>query len=404
MGSQHPSPNVKTFCKFEPQIWLEIITSRDAKSACFKGSRTSCREIIFGIFWPKFWPEKITSRDGCFLPILEITSQGLFLASEAKNNLKQNPEEQCIVDRWESGNNPKRAKGSPVHLVILLRSSRGMDTYLEYSCFAIPPACYRSLPGPSGPKCPRSVPESVPENGGCPRECPTGCPRDPLGPGLRSVQKVSRECPQSVRTPFWHSGDTLGTLFGDSGARGPKGPGNTPSDTPSDTPHFRGHSQGHSGDTSGPRDSCSRPAGSQCMLLFALRRGMILSTIARESEGLAVSPKKALCTKTRYCKSLAIFTIPVPFTGVLRGPGRKVPHGVLFECFWAPAGSDPTECFLSDFWHFWGLKNAKKHSKSTPWGTPSQVPKNTQRALRGALSGPGRKAICDIASANLERS
>ena len=35
------------------QIWLEIITSRDAKSA-FKGSRTSCREIIFGIFWPNF--------------------------------------------------------------------------------------------------------------------------------------------------------------------------------------------------------------------------------------------------------------------------------------------------------------------------------------------------------------
>ena len=69
MGSQHPSPNVKTFCKFEPQIWLEIITSRDAQSACFKGLRTSCREIIFGIFLAKFWPEKITSRDGCFLPI-----------------------------------------------------------------------------------------------------------------------------------------------------------------------------------------------------------------------------------------------------------------------------------------------------------------------------------------------
>ena len=54
MISQHPSPNVKTFCKFEPQIWLEIITSRDAKSACFKGSRTSCREIVLGIFWPNF--------------------------------------------------------------------------------------------------------------------------------------------------------------------------------------------------------------------------------------------------------------------------------------------------------------------------------------------------------------
>ena len=54
MGSKHPSPNVKTFCNFEPQIWLEIITSRDAKSACFQGSKTSCREIIFGIFWPNF--------------------------------------------------------------------------------------------------------------------------------------------------------------------------------------------------------------------------------------------------------------------------------------------------------------------------------------------------------------
>ena len=36
VGSQHPSPNVKTFCNFEPQIWLEIITSLDAKSACLK--------------------------------------------------------------------------------------------------------------------------------------------------------------------------------------------------------------------------------------------------------------------------------------------------------------------------------------------------------------------------------
>ena len=54
MSSQHLSPDVKTFCNFEPQTWLEIITSRDAKSACFKGSRTSCRETIFGIFGPNF--------------------------------------------------------------------------------------------------------------------------------------------------------------------------------------------------------------------------------------------------------------------------------------------------------------------------------------------------------------
>ena len=54
MGSQHPSPNVKTLCNFEPQIWPEIITSRDAKSACFKGSRTSCDVIDFGFFWQNF--------------------------------------------------------------------------------------------------------------------------------------------------------------------------------------------------------------------------------------------------------------------------------------------------------------------------------------------------------------
>ena len=54
MGIQHPSPNVKNLCTFELQIWLEIITSRDAKSTCFKGSQTSCTEIFSGVFWPKF--------------------------------------------------------------------------------------------------------------------------------------------------------------------------------------------------------------------------------------------------------------------------------------------------------------------------------------------------------------
>ena len=53
-GSQHPSPNVKTLCNFETQIWLEIITSRDVKTARFKGSRTSCRETICAIFGANF--------------------------------------------------------------------------------------------------------------------------------------------------------------------------------------------------------------------------------------------------------------------------------------------------------------------------------------------------------------
>ena len=75
-----------------------------------------------------------------------------------------------------------------------------------------------------------------------------GClwPRAPECP--KSVPRVSRECPRNVRTPFWHSRDTLATLFGHSGARGQRRP------------------QRHSRDTSGPkcpRDSCSRPAGLQ---------------------------------------------------------------------------------------------------------------------------------------------
>ena len=37
-------------------------------------------------------------------------------------------------------------------------------------------------------------------------------------------------------------------------------------------------------------------------------------------------------------------------------------------------------------------QNAKKHSKSTLWGTPRQVPKIAQKALRGALSDPGPKS------------
>ena len=38
-----------------------------------------------------------------------------------------------------------------------------------------------------------------------------------------------------------------------------------------------------------------------------------------------------------------------PFTGVLRGPGRRVPPGVFFECFGAPGSECPKEGFLSVF-------------------------------------------------------
>ena len=44
MRSRHPSPNVKTLWNFEPKFWPEMITSRDAESACLKGSRTLGRK------------------------------------------------------------------------------------------------------------------------------------------------------------------------------------------------------------------------------------------------------------------------------------------------------------------------------------------------------------------------
>ena len=58
-----------------------------------------------------------------------------------------------------------------------------------------------------------------------------------------------------------------------------------------------------------------------------------------------------------------------PFTGVLRGPGLKVPLGVLFGQFRALASECPKECFLSALWRSLGLK----------------MPKSTHKALFGAL-------------------
>ena len=104
-----------------------------------------------------------------------------------------------------------------------------------------PPACYRSLSGPSGPKCPGSVPRGV-----------SGALRAP-GSGVskkcsQSVPRVSPECPDTFLTLRGHSGDTFWTLR----SPGPEGP--------------QRHPEGHSRDTSGPkgpRDSCSRPGGLQ---------------------------------------------------------------------------------------------------------------------------------------------
>ena len=89
---------------------------------------------------------------------------------------------------------------------------------------------------------------------------------------------------------------------------------------------------------------------------------------------------KRLClegTKARARFCTHILRSRPPFTGVLRGPGLKVPHGVLFGQFWAPASDCPKECFLSAFWPFLGIK----------------TPKSTQKALFGALRGRCPKVL-----------
>ena len=48
LGNHHPSPNVRTLCNFESQIWPKITTSHDGKSTVSSGKTTS---IIF--FRPK---------------------------------------------------------------------------------------------------------------------------------------------------------------------------------------------------------------------------------------------------------------------------------------------------------------------------------------------------------------
>ena len=75
----------------------------------------------------------------------------------------------------------------------------------------------------------------------------------------------------------------------------------------------------------------------------------------------------------------------------LLGPG---PESAPRSAFWAILGTClgvPQRVLFECFLAFFGPKNAKKHSKGTLWGTPRQVPKIAQKALRGALSGPGPK-------------
>ena len=106
------------------------------------------------------------------------------------------------------------------------------------------------------------------------------------GPGLRSVHKVSRECPRSVEKVS----QTLQRHF--LGTREP-GPGDTPWDTPRDTPVFGDTLGDTPGDTSGPkgaRDPCSRPGGS------ILRRYHCQGWMGRRLGAQEVCPTSISCS------------------------------------------------------------------------------------------------------------
>ena len=169
MGTQHPSPNVKFFCKFEPQIWLEIITSRDAKSACFKGSRTSCRETIFGIFWPNFGQKRShhVMDASCRLNDSKTSTNAVLLISKS--------------DFCRVGCNPGGAsQESPGPFGLRLRKSLQRVS--------------RGPPAPESKKCPKQ--------------------------SRNSLRSLKIDC-------FWDSGgpEGPGRLFGDSfGILGPEGP------------------------------------------------------------------------------------------------------------------------------------------------------------------------------------
>ena len=78
--------------------------------------------------------------------------------------------------------------------------------------------------------------------------------------------------------------------------------------------------------------------------------------------------------------------IPATIYRSVQGPGpESAPQSAVFGHLAPSAPKSVFWCFLA----FFSPKNVKKYSKSTLWGTRSQVPKNTQKALRGALSGPG---------------
>ena len=122
------------------------------------------------------------------------------------------------------------------------------------SPFETSPTPYRRLrPG----ECPRECPRKSE----CPRECPGECLAGPSAPGPR----VSKRSPESVPGVSKRCPDTPETLSGHSGARGPKGPRDTPPNTLSDTQISGDTLSDTPRDTSGPKGPKPPVGGWGCL-------------------------------------------------------------------------------------------------------------------------------------------
>ena len=166
----------------------------------------------------KKWREIWRIRGGYLFGAFLTVKQGKFWDFSPKRAHKERLEPYIYIIEREIHSFLPSFKGNGVAMMQAHDQSRPWnDPRGSKSCN--PPDLLQESLGPFGPE--------------VSRECRSGCFWGPSSPGLRSVQKVSRECPRSVQetilTLRGHSRDTFGTLRGP----GPKGARDTPMrDTP----------------------------------------------------------------------------------------------------------------------------------------------------------------------------
>ena len=91
--------------------------------------------------------------------------------------------------------------------------------------------------------------------------------------------------------------------------------------------------------------------------------------------------------------------IPAAIYRSAPGPG---PESAPRSGFWAILGPclevPQKSAFRVLFGVFWAQETPKSTREALFWGTPRQGPKIAQKALRGALSGPGRESLLYMAA------